>query len=654
MALLQTHLVFFIAAIIIVVRLFSHDRLKRLVFLGLRGWTEDLSPGEVQAAVALYGKGPSHEAFLAELERLRSPPRVYEWRDSLVPSVRSWSRASGLDEEPSRWVHTGELLSLLNLCLLLAFSYVLVGSYECLEGSGGVPSYHVTLLAACTLGTALAYLAMPLWSMGVRHLDVTLALSLGSVASVICTLGYAYLYSATRAGARDIPWVDLGAPLGQGIDATLGPARGPLLAGAGVALFTLVTATLLVTPALRAARYFSARMEAAQALPGGGRWAKAAARVGMYAPALVAALWFRPLISVTAHDAVPCSPLLQALSSSPPAATASSWGVGVSRDCRASLASQGSAGGESLLGLLPLWAVQLLPGEGWAAYASSTLARHYWIGESSWLRWRAAAVLTAACGGMLWQWRGLLQAHLDCAWVDGGRQLARAGRRAAAGKAPGPCTASHGPGAACPRPAPECSLKEARMKGLFTLSQAAMQLLAVPAVLGSLSVLLTRGTGLGGVGACHTGRRLVEGVLGVAGRGGSSGKAAAAAAAAASTDSLTWVLAEAGKVLFGPAFTGQLLAARQDLTITVLSPALWRPVLSYLLLCTLLLWWVLGELGLMYWRVAASSVEEAEEREEEREEESRKEAEAEAAAAKAKAAAAAKAPRAAAIVEDVD
>ena len=98
------------------------------------------------------------------------------------------------------------------------------------------------------------------------------------------------------------------------------------------------------------------------------------------------------------------------------------------------------------------------------------------------------------------------------------------------------------------------------------------------------------------------------------------GAAAAAALPKENLDTLSWALKEGAGTLFGPQFDSVMASARAEMLATALSPALWRPVLSYLLFCTLLTWWVLGELGLMYWRVFTAEMEgKAEEEEEEAE-----------------------------------
>ncbi len=663
MAIIPSHLIFFITAVIIVVRLLSHEALKRLAFVGLRGWSLALTPAEVHQAVAAYS-GPEPEGKQAAHLAALAPHKLRAWRHpqlpgQLPPLTHTWFAALGMDE--GRWLNLPELLALMNLGALLAVSYALVGGYECLEGSRAPPSYHVTLLAACALGSALAYLAIPL-ARGPR-LEAQLALGMGGAVASASALGFAALYASTGRGARSVPWVDLGAPLGAGVVGSVGGGSGALAVGGGVAAFMMAVGTLLAMPALRTARFFAQRLAAAEAAPGGGsRLAKAAARYGMYAPALVAALWFRPLISVTANDAVHCTRLLGALapggSGAAAAAAAAEWGAGVSRDCRATLPGAGSSGGEALAGLLPLWALEMLPGEGWGAYTAALAAR-YWISESSWLRWRCAAVVVVAAGSMLWQWRAMVQGHLDVAWREGARVLHAAGVRARAGKPPARCTAPHRAGYVCARPAPECALEERRWRALATVAQAGMQLLAVPVVLASLAVLATRGTGLGGLGLCNTVRRAAEGVVeavrggaGGAGAGAGAGVGAGVGAAPAkeSLDTLNWALKTGGDALFGPQFDSMLQSARAEMLSTALSPALWRPVLSYLLFCTLLTWWVLGELGLMYWRVFSSEVEGRED-----EDEAGEEAAAAAEASKKTAAdAAAAAAVTAALATDVD
>ena len=469
------------------------------------------------------------------------------------------------------------------------------------------------LVAACALASALVYLAQPMVKLGVAHLEVNLALCMGGCVAAVAALGFAVLYAATQEGARSIPWVDLGAPLGVGVARSVGRG-GAIGVGVGVALFMFAIGALFLVPALRTARFFALRVAAADAQPEGARMAKIAARAAMYAPALVAALWFRPFITVTAHDAVPCTRLLSALAPGAPTSPAPPlpWGAGVSRDCRASLPGAGSAGGETLAGLLPLWALALLPGEGWTAYAAA-LGRVHWISESSWLRWRCAAVVVFAAGGLAWQWRGMLQSHLDGAWREAGRALHLAGLREAAGKPRARCAAAHPAGHACSRPAPECALEQYRWRALVTLAQAGMQLLAVPLVLTCLAVLATRGTGLGGLGACNTVRRLAEGAAAGLGRGAPGSVSSVGAGAGSPVDSLSWMLREGGDAVFGAAFSRALLNARADLATTALNPALWRPLLSYLLFCTLVTWWVLGELGLMYWRVMGLEQVEGEE-----------------------------------------
>ena len=602
MALIASNFVFFIAAIIIVVRLLNHEVLKRLAFVGLRAWAVQFSAVEAHQVVAAYS-GPDPEAKQAAALLALQPSKQRTFRHPQLPWMlptltHSWWAALGLDE--GRWLNLPELLSLMNLAALLAVAYALVGAYECLEGAP-TPSYHVTLLAATALASALGLLAVPL----VRgpRLELQLALCLGACVAALSGLGYALLFAATGEGARAIPWVDLGAPLGEGVTRSVGLAGGAAV-GAGVAAFMLAVGTLLAMPALRTARYFSQLMAAAEA--GRSRLGKVSARYGMYAPALVAALWLRPLITVTAGDAVQC-------------AGAVGWGGGVSRDCRASQLGAGSAGGEALAGLLPLWVIEMLPGEGWHAYAAALGAR-YWISESSWLRWRCAAVVVAACGSMLLMWRKMLQGHLDTAWKDAARVLHGAGERARAGLPPKKCTSPHPPGYVCKRPAPECALEEQRLRAIVTLAQAALQLLAVPVVMGSLAVLATRGTGLGGLGACNTARRAAEGVAewawgARAGAAAGAPAAAAAAAAAKGADTLSWAIKTGGETLFGKEFESVLQDTHREALATALSPALWRPVLSYVLFSTLITWWVLGELGLMYWRVFTSADDKEEEEE---------------------------------------
>jgi hypothetical protein len=269
------------------------------------------------------------------------------------------------------------------------------------------------------------------------------------------------------------------------------------------------------------------------------------------------------------------------------------------------------------------------------------LGGRYWISESSWLRWRCAAVVVAACGSMLMMWRKMLQGHLDTAWKDAARVLHGAGERARAGLPPKKCTSPHPPGFVCKRPAPECALEEQRLRAIVTLAQAALQLLAVPVVLGSLAVLATRGTGLGGLGACNTARRAAEGVAEWA-WGAAPARPAAAAPAKEGVDTLSWALKTGGETLFGKEFEGVLLETRKEALATAFSPALWRPVLSYVLFCTLVTWWALGELGLMYWRVFAAEADDSEKGAEEEEAEAEGEGAAPAAAGKVAAGAAGK------------
>jgi len=623
MAFIQTHFFVFLFAILLVRRLFGLKALERIAFFNLRAWSRDFSPAQVDSLVRAYS-GPMPDARQDEAVQRLEDEKYQIWRAPQGGGNPPWYFAllPGGEEEASgrNWKSMAELLSLMSVLSLLVVSYAMVGGYECavgvVGGKASAPSYHVTIAAVVALVASLVYLAGPLVAHGMGHVEVHFALCFGGIAACLGTLGYALLYASTGEGARQVPWVDVGAPLGAGVGGALGQG-GALAMGLLIALYMGAIGALFTIPALRMARHFSMRMDSAEALAAGahlwtGRLRKVWARTIMYAPALVAALWFRPLIQVTPTDAVPCTRLAQLNLTTPEAAApGGAWGAGVSRDCRAGLVRAGAVGGESWLGLVPLWVLDGAGGE-WGKAHAADLAGSYWIGESSWLRWRLAIAAGAAVL-MLWQWRDMLQGHLDGAWREAVSALRRAGRRAEQGKAPLPCKYEHRllvlQGKACPRPAVECFLSHQRLKAIIMLPQAGMQLLAVPCVMLSLAILASRGTGLGGLGACLGLKKILEGAGVLPGT-------PSAAPARGSGDTLSELLYKGGDLLFGQNFGRVLAQSKEDIAATLFAPAAWRPVLSYLLFCTLITWWLLGELALMYWRVMpaeASLIDEPEE-----------------------------------------
>ena len=232
-----------------------------------------------------------------------------------------------------------------------------------------------------------------------------------------------------------------------------------------------------------------------------------------------------------------------------------------------------------------------------------------WVGESTFLRWRAALAVAAGLT-LAYQVRSVLQGHLDESWAEACRALRGASRHCIKTGRSGTLKLTEDE-----LNQVRYSLERARVKGPVLLPLVALQLLSVCALLITLPLLLSRIGGLGGLGVC----RAAKEALSVVGLRVSA--AAAAAPATERTGQLSEGLLAAVEHFAGGSDLGaSLKRAMKELAgelAALAAPVFWRPILSYLTLVALLVWFLQVELALAYWRVYGGPTEEGEDEEEE-------------------------------------
>lgn len=551
------------------------------LFVGLRLWR---APTRADMDDVLAA--PTEEALESRMRDVFDASRAHTWE----PIFTSPAMSARLPLSRMAWLNP--LAALASMCALCVVGTICIGVVECARDKA---AWIVDALLVAVLGSAVTNLLGAHHDLPWTSVEGVAGRYLGVTALVGTSLAFVFTYMANPATAA----IDLGSRLRAALEGLDIPTRSPwstappaalVLLTTGVAVVVGVGAVVFVQPALRVGKFYSDSLAAATRgkRP---RLDRSLLRVWFYTPLLLALAWLRAFgaQSVLPNDAMLC------------------MRGDLSRDCRAHYPDAPREGGTSWYALLPLPLLSMVVPD-----FSAAIVANAWVSESSWLRLRAAGVVLFAILQL-----ALLPSQLKIALATSYTAQQAAIRRAhKAGPAPLP-NATVSPSAAVPvaklgagrNPAPQAATLVSNFtlaaidalvaecdhhacNALVVAPMVAVQLLAVPAVFGSLALLLVRRGGLGGVGLCSATRAAVGAVPPVL----------AEAVLTGIVDSFLVTRTLLGRVL-GPYVADEVVDLTLHLGESLLEPAFWRPVLSFTLAALLFVYAAELEIALLYWRI---------------------------------------------------
>jgi hypothetical protein len=561
--------IIFIFSCILVHRINGRKPFYELLFVGLRFWR---APSRADVDDVLAASTP--EALEARLADVFAPQRAFTWGRIFNSPIMMTRLAL------SKMLWLEELSHLSTACVVVILSSMFTSVVECYRDES---SYIVDGLLACVMIYALLMLYNVLAALPWKSPD-----SVGSrYAAVIASVVTALLLVGTYMVHPRDAFIDLGARLRSATEGSTysgSPLAKALsleliLLVAGVATFVGFCAAVSWHPALLVSQFFDRRFAAAAR--GAHPWRdRLVLRTLYFFPLILVAVWTKwSSDNVLPFDAILCEQ------------------GAIARDCREIFKDASREGGSAWVALIPFFipyvAMSHVVPDFTAALSAST-----WVSESSWLRIRAAFVFAYAIMHLALI-RFQLQTHLNGAseeQKDAIRRVHRNGsgkyKALAAPELPKTTRAPEAPLVSeFPLATVDALVAECDEWAVRTLKRApllAAEFLAMSALFGSLSLLLVRRGGLGGIGVCSAARALL------------GKRPPPAMHSTEGLFNLYMIVAQYADTTTAD----EILDILWNIGDALLTPFFWRPVLSFIIFALLCAYYIELEVGLMFWRVS--------------------------------------------------